>query len=121
MSAVMNYDPNMVMSGNRAEQTIKLTFGDWEYRAEMKVVLRSNVRGADAIEFAIEEAFDQLYDNDAGFATLVMSDAEGNTLTDDQGEDEEWLKDKLIKAEIVDIAPAGRFDEDLPIETEVPA
>lgn len=32
----MNYDPNMVCSGNKAKHTVRLTFAMWDYRLEMR-------------------------------------------------------------------------------------
>lgn len=102
--AVMDYDPNLLYCGRTAKQVVKLTFGDWKYRAEMTVTIGGNARGQSVIEAAVERAFEILIGDD-DFATLVMSDSEGNTLTDDEGDDEEWLMRKLIKAEIISITP----------------
>lgn len=104
LAHTMDYDPNMLTCGRMAKQVVKLTFADWKYRAEMTVTMGGNCRGLDIIRYAVEKAFEELLD-DADLATLVMTDAEGNTLTDDEGEDGEWLMDKLIKAEIVSITP----------------
>lgn len=104
LANTMDYDPNMVTSGRMAKQVVRLTFADWKYRAEMTVTMGGNCRGLDIIRYAVERAFDELAGGN-DFAALVMTDAEGNTLTDDEGEDEEWLMNKLIKAEIVSIEP----------------
>lgn len=104
LATTMDYDPNLLNCGRTAKQVVKLTFADWKYRAEMAVTMGGNCRGLDIIRYAVEKAFEELLGDDA-WATLVMTDAEGNTLTDDEGEDEEWLMSKLIKAEIVSITP----------------
>ena len=104
LAHTMDYDPNMVTSGRMAKQVVKLTFADWKYRAEMTVTMGGNCRGLDIMRYAVERAFEELLGDD-DYATLVMTDAEGNTLTDDEGEDEDWLMNKLIKAEIVSITP----------------
>ncbi len=102
--AVMDYDPNLVLCGRMAKQVVKLTFGEWKYRAVMEVTTYGNVTGLGVIEQAVGMAFDKLLGR-KDFAKLVMKDSDGNTLTDDEGDDEDWLMDKLIKAEIISITP----------------
>ena len=40
----MNYDPNLVLCGRRAVQTVRLTFGVWDYRAVIEVEVGGDQR-----------------------------------------------------------------------------
>lgn len=106
---VMDYDPNMVLCGRKVKQVIELVFADWEYRATHTVTIGGNCRGMSVIDSAVEHLFEELYDEDNGRAKLVLTNASGDTLTDEDGDDEEWLKGKLISARILSIEPDGRF------------
>lgn len=106
---MMDYDPNMVLCGRKAKQIVELVFADWEYRSTHAVTIVGNCRGMSVIDSAVERLFEELYDEDRGHATLVLTNADGDTLTDDEGEDEDWLKSKVISARILSIEPDGRF------------
>lgn len=111
MSTIMNYDPNLLCSGNMAKQTINLTFAEWDYRVEFQVVVGGNLRGGSIIEAAIEKVFDEHFDEDRDAARIDMENAAGDRLINDEIEDWEDLKDKLIKAEIVAIVPDKHIRE----------
>ena len=100
----MNYDPNMTNSGRMAKQTVKLTFQQWEYKAEMIEVVGGNCTGMTVIDSAVDIAYENLPD-DRGCPYIVMTDADGNTLRcdDDEEQGEEWLKGMLVRAEITAI------------------
>lgn len=110
---LMDYDPNLTNSGRMAKQTVKLTFGIWEYRKEMEVVVGGNCTGLTVIESAVERAYEQLerlgtYLSDETYAVIYLDNSDGTQqmeCADDEDYQEEWLKDMLIKAEIVDIQP----------------
>lgn len=105
MTAI-DYDPNLIAWPKKAAFEVKLTFGEWRYRAAMQITVRGNVRGFDVIEAAVEYAYEKLR-GDADFATLSMEDSDGNILIseDDEGGEDEWLKEKLIGAEIIAATP----------------
>ena len=100
----MNYDPNMTNSGRMAKQTVKLTFQQWEYKAEMIKVVGGNCTGMTVIDCAVGNAYENLPD-DRGYPYIVMTDADGNTLQCDDYEErgDDWLKDMLVRAEITAI------------------
>lgn len=109
MSEIMNYDPNLLNSGYMAKQTIKLTFAEWDYRAEVEVVVGGNLRGGSVIDAAIEKFFDERFDDERNAARVDMENADGDTLINDEIEDWEYLKDMLVKAEIVAIVADGHI------------
>nr|MCD4237043.1 DUF5406 domain-containing protein [Escherichia coli] len=51
---IMNYDPNLTSCGRMAKQTVRLTFGLWEYRETFEVTVGGNLTGLDVISCAIE-------------------------------------------------------------------
>jgi len=110
----MNYDPNLVLCGRRAVQTVRLTFGVWDYRAVMEVDVGGNCTGLTVIDCAVGIAYDQLeqrsiYGSDDTYAVITLAkagEAEADMeCEDDEGHGEEWLKDMLIAAEITAIRP----------------
>ncbi|WP_312601101.1 DUF5406 family protein [Pseudomonas luteola] len=114
----MNYDPNMTCSGRIAIQTVRLTFGSWEYRATMEVTVNGNCSGFSVIESAVERAYDlleqrKIYGTDETYAAIEMTamNGSGDTLDccDDDLHYEDWLKNMLISAEITAIKPNGHI------------
>lgn len=118
---VMNYDPNLTSSGNMATQKVRLTFGYWQYRAEIEVSVGGNCTGLAVIDCAVGNAYDTLQQHsmcgtDDTYAVIIMVDpaAPDSELecSEDDGSDrfrgEDWLKDLLIGAKITSIAPTPR-------------
>ena len=105
MTTAMNYDPNMTMCGNIAKQTVRLTFGQWQYRGTMDVEIGGNCMGFSVIDSAAYAAFEKCWSEDDEIARIVLTDADGNTLscTDYEDRCEDWLKDMLLAAEIISI------------------
>lgn len=112
----MNYDPNLTNSGNMADQTVKLTFGLWCYRAERTVIVGGNCRGFDVIKSAIRIAYDNLESEeirpfgesrtvDVARITLTNRDGDEMECEDEEEGYEDWLGNMLIGAEIVAIEP----------------
>ncbi len=108
----MNYDPNHTLCGRTAKQEVKLTFGLWNYRAERTVTVGGNCNGFSVIEAAVGVAYDDLpylgdEEDDDVYAWIDMQGPDGNTMRcdDDDARGEDWLKDMLIKAEIISITP----------------
>ncbi len=54
---IMNYDPNLTSCGRMAKQTVRLTFGLWEYRETFEVTVGGNLTGLDVINCAIESLY----------------------------------------------------------------
>lgn len=104
--AVMNYDPNFTLWPN-GKQTVRLTFGQWQYRGTFDVTVEGNISGLSVIESAIERLYESLpYDKDPfgnGVYARIML---GELINDDEDQrEEEWLSDMLISAEIIHIEP----------------
>jgi hypothetical protein len=104
---MMNYDPNLVLSGRRAKQSVRLTFGIWDYRKTVETVVSGNCRGLTVIECAIENVYENLGNNGWGNKEIVLLTEDGKELacSDDDYDDYEFLEEKLISAEIIGIEP----------------
>lgn len=100
---VINFDPNMNYCGNMAMKTVRLTFGCWDYRLTVERTVGGNCSGLDNIETAIGSYYDDVYDT--GITLTRESDGETLLCEDDEDRGEDWLKDMLIAAEIIAIAP----------------
>lgn len=115
----MNYDPNLTCSGRMAKQTVRLTFGLWDYRATMEIEVGGNCRGFTVIDYAVRSAYEKLerrgmYGSKQTYAVINMPKIgdPDDVMECDEGSDgwdrlrgEDWLKDMLIAAEIVAIRP----------------
>jgi hypothetical protein len=105
----MNYDPNMTLSGRMAKQTVKLTFQMWESKAEIIEVVGGNCTGLTVIDCAVGNAYEGLDLDHYGDTEIILNSPDGGTLScsDDGGRGDDWLKDMLVKAEIVEIKKDG--------------
>lgn len=105
----MNYDPNLTNSGRMAKQTVRLTFAQWEYRKTIETEVGGSCTGLTVIECAVDNVYESLPEDHHGCVYLEMEETNGSgdTLTnvDDEDRGDEWLKDMLVCAEIVDIRP----------------
>ena len=105
----MNYDPNLVTSGRMAVQTVRLTFGEWDYRRTVETTVGGDCRGLSVIEGALENILDELPEDDWEGKTITLEDEEGNELSCNSNEGDcepdKWLSDMLISVEIIDIQP----------------
>lgn len=110
-NAVMNYDPNLTNCGRMATQTVRLTFGQWQYRGTFDVTVRGNISGLRVIEYAIENLLEDLptvpfFNDDTGendeMSVFLLGELE---CMDDDLRREDWLGDMLISAEIINIEP----------------
>jgi hypothetical protein len=115
MSEIMDYDPNMTNSGRMAKQTVRLTFGMWQYRKTIETDVGGNCTGLTVIDCAVENVCEALPENRYGSPYLVMEapDNPEETLQceDDEDRGEDWLKDMLIAAEIIAIRPGKSIKE----------
>lgn len=112
---IMNYDPNMTMCGRLAKQTVRLTFGQWEYRETFEVTVGGNLTGLDVISCAVESIYESLpcekiLNMDAGEMDIVATIQIGELeCMDEDVLGEEWLAGMLIAAEIISIEPDGKL------------
>lgn len=107
----MDYDPNLTNSGQMAKQRVRLTFAQWKYRTTREVVIGGNCTGLSVIDSAVETVLEDLeYTEYEGreYSRITLEDGDGNTLEyeDEDCRCDDWLKDMLIAAEIVEIVPA---------------
>jgi len=104
----MNYDPNLTCSGRMAKQKVQLTFQQWEYSTVVESTVGGNCTGLSVIDCAIANAYDAL-ELDGQTPMIEMTNHEGNTLgcTDDEDRGDDFLKDMLVKAEIICIEPSA--------------
>lgn len=113
----MDYDPNLTNSGRMAKQTVRLTFGLWEYRKSFEVEVGGNCTGLTVIDAAVGKVLEELPTaawGDDEVSVIVLDKTVDGELDQLEVEDEElkyddWLKDMLIAAEIVAIRPDGRL------------
>lgn len=102
-NGIVNFDPNI----RWAAKEVLLTFAQWDYRLTKTVMVGGNCSGLTNIEGAISKFFGELYDANEDYQEIILTRADGDTLIveNDEGQDEEWLADMLIKAEILSITP----------------
>jgi hypothetical protein len=103
----MNYDPNLVYCGRMAEQKVRLTFGQWDYRKTVETVVGGNCRGLEVIDCAVDNVYEDLDSDMFENKEILLTKDDGEELlcSDDEGEDMNFLKNMLIAAEIIDIKP----------------
>ncbi|ENH5344435.1 DUF5406 family protein [Escherichia coli] len=108
----MNYDPNMTLCGRMAKQTVRLTFGLWEYRETFEVTVGGNLTGLDVINCAIESLYvtlpyEEVLDERTGETDIMATINIGELICQDEDlSGELWLAGMLISAEIISIEPA---------------
>jgi hypothetical protein len=108
---VIDFDPNLVLCGRTVDYKVRLIFADRHYRKEMVVEVGGNVRGFDVIESAINQAYAELpYDEKYGEIKEIYFEDKTSTLcvADDHEQEEDFLKELLISAEIIGIQPRSR-------------
>ena len=95
---MLNYDPNLL--NVNASQTVKLTFGKWDYRQQRTVVVPGNLRGFSVLDFALDHAYEDLV-REGGI--LLLTNAAGSQVSceDEDARAEEWLRDLCVAAEII--------------------
>lgn len=108
----MNYDPNLTSCGRMAKQTVRLTFGQWEYCETFEVTVGGNLTGLDVISCAIESLYatlpyEEVEDERTGETDIMATINIGElTCQDEDLSGELWLAGMLISAEIISIEPA---------------
>jgi hypothetical protein len=113
----MNYDPNLVASGRMAMQTVTLVFQQWQYVAKTYVDVGGNCLGAEIIDCAISQAYEELSQNIYGktHITMHLGCSETLTVVDEEEEGEDWLAKMLVKFEITRIVSwDGTRNKDTP-------
>lgn len=58
MGKTMDYDPNLNFCGRTTVQTVKLTFGQWDYRLTLETKVGGNCSGLTVIQAAVENFID---------------------------------------------------------------
>ncbi len=100
---MINFDPNITLSGRHSKKTVKLTFGLWEARATFERAIVGCWEGLSLIDFAVEELQDELWE-----VGIVLITTDGcKLLSQNDEQSEEWLKDMLISAKIINIEEVG--------------
>lgn len=103
---LQDYDPNITAAG--CNHSVRLVFGQFEYRAAFIAIVGGNCSGLTIIESAIEAVFESLPDS-GGVASLIMqsiSDEDDECqFDDDEDQGSDFLKDMLISAEIISVIP----------------
>ena len=103
------YDPNELMG--MTTQTVRLTFQVWEHQVDKVVSVGGNCSGFSVIESAVCNLFDKL-DTQNRLGDLVpFIDINGCTCFDEDEREEEWLKDMLVSAAIVEVQATPPFAE----------
>lgn len=108
---IMNYDPNMTLCGRMARQTVRLTFGQWQYRGSFDVAVGGNISGLSVIRSAVENLYESLpfislYNDETGENDEIAVIHIGKlACTDEDLRGDGWLGDMLISAEIISIEP----------------
>lgn len=104
---VIDFDPNLTMSGRVAKFVVRLTLATWEFRKIVEVEMTTNMWGFDLIEYATEKAWEQLESSEDApeQAFMVLTDAEGNTMhcQDEEEYGVDWFRDYVIGAEIISV------------------
>lgn len=105
LTPILDFDPNLTLCGRMIEQCVRLTFGQWRFRATMEVTVRGNLTGLPLVTAAVNRAYEMLL-GDHDYAALILRNDE-NTMecSDDDNEGEDWLAGMLVSAEIVAISP----------------
>lgn len=99
---MQNYDPNDA-TDMRTVHVVEMTFQQWDYRTTRTARVGGNVTGlSDNLECALSNLYDELADGLSVPCLKLLNEA-GDTLDceDDEDRQDEWLKDLLVKAEIV--------------------
>ena len=83
-----------------------LTLGRWEYSRKVEVEVYGNSSGVTTLKWAVGNLFDKIY-KEHGTTSIILEDSDGNTLkcSDDEDEQEDWLGNMVIAAEIISIVP----------------
>lgn len=108
MSAPINFDPNLNLSGNTSIKTVRLTFGQWKYRRAVEVTVNGNTSGMETVFQAIEIARGQHFYGDK----IVLYAGQSTLECENDDQEDEWLRNMLVAAEIIAIEPSGNvFDK----------
>lgn len=85
---ITNYDPNI----SWALHTFELTFMQWDYSLKMTVEVGGNCKGFNLFDGALSTAFDECYDDQDEFGTIVLQrDEDTLEVTLDEIEDLEAI------------------------------
>jgi hypothetical protein len=101
----VNYDPNITW----AKQRVKLTYTQWDATLNVEVEIGGNCKGFCVLEAAVDRHYEQLVESVDPETTpsITLREPNGDTLVceDEEDQQEDWLKDLCVAAEIVAIEP----------------
>jgi len=99
---IERYSPNI----RWGKQHVEITLMQWDYSAKFTVDVGGNCTGLTVIDCAVENLYGTLL-GEKPFASVALTRPDGDTLecSDDDERDDDWLKDMVVKAEIVGWTP----------------
>lgn len=98
------YDPNSPWS----TQTVRIKLQLWDAVGQIDIDVRSNERGMDALETAVEQAVVHLVQAQGdGFPSVVLTRPNGDRIicTDEKLRPEKWFRELVVGLEVVDVRP----------------
>jgi len=100
---IRKYSPNTMWG----KQHVELVLMQWAYSFKIVIDVGGNCTGMSVLETAIGTLYNRLLPKDGGPAKVLLKDRKGNRLwcTDDEGRDDDWLKDMVVSARIVAWTP----------------
>lgn len=103
---IPEYNPNIKWG----KQHVEIVLKQWDYSKTITVSVGGNCTGFDVLEAAAGRIYDDLpkrYYGDEEYAYVVLERADGGTLecNDEEGRDEDWIKDMIVSARIVGYTP----------------
>lgn len=102
--SVFNYDPNSPWS----IQTVRIKLQLWDAVGQLDVEVRSNERGMDALETAVEQAVVHLVQAQGdGFPSVVLTRPNGDRIicTDEKLRPEKWFRELVVGLEVMSVRP----------------
>ena len=101
-----NYDPNMTNSGRMAKQHVRVTFQQWEFTATLSTTVFGNCTGLMVMESAVSSIYEDLAEEeDVPYITMDSPEGDMLTVADDGGIEQDFLREMVVKAEILSIEP----------------
>jgi hypothetical protein len=95
---ITNYNPNI----RWGKQHVEIVLMQWDYKKSFTVDIGGNCIGFDVIEAAVERIYDGLPSDELGpFVILTNSAGDDLECQDEEGREDEWIKDMVVSAQIV--------------------
>ena len=103
----IKYDPNIQWGS----KTFRLRFSQWRYETTMEVSVGGNCHAMSNLDAALGVVLDGLpFDEDEEAPVLLLTAPNGDTLKchDEFAQDEDWLMDMLVSAEVIRQEPEAK-------------